>query len=263
MKKLNLHEKYIRDVKLNKVKILGIQIAILVGFIAIWEMLAYFRIIDDFITSSPSRIIKTLISLAQQDLMVHVWTTLIECILGFIISTILGCLIAISLWWSLTLRRVLEPYIVILNSLPKIALGPIIIIWVGAGMQAIVMMTILISVIITIISVLNGFLSCDEGKILLMRSMGASKLQILTRLIIPYSVPNFISVLKINVGMAWVGTIMGEYLVSSAGLGYLIIYGGQVFKLDLVMTSTVILCVMAGLMYMVVALIERRIKRFR
>lgn len=123
MKKLNLHEKYIRDVKLNKVKILGIQIAILVGFIAIWEMLAYFRIIDDFITSSPSRIIKTLISLAQQDLMVHVWTTLIECILGFIISTILGCLIAISLWWSLTLRRVLEPYIVILNSLPKIALG--------------------------------------------------------------------------------------------------------------------------------------------
>ena len=130
-------------------------------------------------------------------------------------------------------------------------------------MKAIVTMAVLICIIVTIISVLNGFLTADEGKILLLESMGASKFQILTKLILPYSIPNFISVLKINVGLAWVGTIMGEYLVSSAGLGYLIIYGGQVFKLDLVMTSTVILCILATLMYLAVALVEKQIIKKR
>ena len=104
---------------------------------------------------------------------------------------------------------------------------------------------------------LNSFLSCDEDKILLMKSMGANKFTILTKLVLPYSVPNFISMLKINVGMSWVGSIMGEYLSSSAGLGYLIVYGSQVFRLDLVMTSTVLLCILAGLMYFAVALLEK------
>ena len=157
----------------------------------------------------------------------------------------------------------LEPYIVTLNSLPKIALGPIIIVWMGAGMNAIVTMTVLICVVVTIIGVLGGFSSCSEGKLLLMRSMGANRRQIFFKLVLPQSLPNLISVLKINVGLAWVGTIMGEYLVSSAGLGYLIIYGGQVFKLDLVMTSTVILCVLAAVMYLGVALLERHVSSKR
>jgi len=123
------------------------------------------------------------------------------------------------------------------------------------------MMTVLICIIVTIISALNGLLATDEGKILLLRSMGASKWQILTKLVLPGAVPTFLSVLKINVGLAWVGTIMGEYLVSGAGLGYLIIYGGQVFKLDLVMTSTVILCFLAAIMYFAVALAERLLRR--
>ena len=131
----------------------------------------------------------------------------------------------------------------------------------GAGYKAIIMMTVLICIIVTIMSVLAGFMECDEDKILLMRAMGANKWQILCKLLLPGSLPNFISVLKINVGLAWVGVIMGEYLVSGAGLGYLIIYGGQVFKLDLVMTSTLILCLLAGLMYLSVALLERHVKR--
>lgn len=261
--KRTLHEQYLLDRKKKKLQILGLQIAILAGFLGLWELFARVDVIDPFITSSPWRVIKTLISMGGGDLMKHVGITLGECVLGFLIATVVGTLIAVVLWWSATLRRVLEPYIVVLNSLPKIALGPIIIVWVGAGYKAIVMMTVLICIIVTIMSVLSGFLSVDEGKLLLMRSMGASKLQILTKLILPYSVPNLISVLKINVGLSWVGVIMGEYLVSSAGLGYLIIYGGQVFKLDLVMTSTVILCVMAALMYLIVALIEKRVKRFR
>ena len=166
------------------------------------------------------------------------------------------------MWWSDYIRKVLEPYIVVLNSLPKIALGPIIIIWFGAGTTSIIVMAILITIIITTLTMLGAFLFCDNDKIMLLKSMGANKFQILLKLIIPNAIPEFISMLKINVGMTWVGTIMGEYLVSKAGLGYLIVYGGQVFQLDLVMTSTVILCILAGLMYFGVALLEKKLKKY-
>lgn len=262
-KPLTARDVYLKNIKRQKVKIAVMQAALLIIFIGLWQLLASTGIIDDFITSSPVRIIKTLSTLFSQGLMKHIGITLLECVIGFLISTVLGVVIAVGLWTSKTARHVLEPYIVTLNSLPKIALGPIIIVWMGAGMKAIVTMTVLICIIVTVISVLAGFMACDEGKIFLMRSMGASKMQIFTKLVFPQSVPNLISVLKINVGLAWVGTIMGEYLVSSAGLGYLIIYGGQVFKLDLVMTSTVILCVLAAVMYLGVALIEKRVGRGR
>lgn len=254
---------YLKSLKKKKIQIVVIQIALLVLFVGLWQLLASTGVIDDFITSSPVRIVKTFFSLIKQDLLMHVGITLLECIIGFALSVGLGFLIAVGLWASDTARRVLEPYIVTLNSLPKIALGPIIIVWMGAGMNAIITMTVLICVIVTVISILGGFLACDEGKILLMRSMGANKLQIFFKLVLPSSVPNLISVLKINVGLAWVGTIMGEYLVSGAGLGYLIIYGGQVFKLDLVMTSTVILCILAAVMYLGVALIEKHVSAKR
>ncbi len=250
---------YLKKIRRDKIKVAVLQAVILVAFLGLWQLLASTGIIDDFITSSPIRIIKMFSQLLSQDIFKHIGITLLECVIGFVVSGLLGFIIAVGLWASDTARRVLEPYIVTLNSLPKIALGPIIIVWMGAGMKAIVTMTVLICVIVTVISVLAGFLACDEGKILLMKSMGASKLQIFFKLVLPNSLPNLISVLKINVGLAWVGTIMGEYLVSSAGLGYLIIYGGQVFKLDLVMTSTVILCVLAALMYLAVALIEKKV----
>ncbi len=256
-------EKYLLGLRIKRVKVHIIQIVILVGFFATWEALAATEVIDDFITSSPSRIVKMMKELLRTGIFKHIGTTLYECLIGFFIATLGGSLVAVILWWSDTARRVLEPYLVVLNSLPKIALGPVIIIWVGAGAKAIIMMTVLICVIVTVISVLNGFMECSEDKILLMRSMGATKLQILFKLILPSSLPNFMSVVKINVGLAWVGAIMGEYLVSSAGLGYLIIYGGQVFKLDLVMASTLILCLLAALMYVVVSIIEKRLCRFR
>lgn len=262
-KPLAARDVYLKNIKMQKVKIVIMQISLLILFIGLWQLLASTGVIDDFITSSPVRIVKTLGTLFSQGLMKHIGITLLECVVGFIISTVLGMVIAVCLWSSETARRVLEPYIVTLNSLPKIALGPIIIVWMGAGMKAIVTMTVLICIIVTVISVQAGFMACDKGKIFLMRSMGASKSQIFFKLVFPQSIPNLISVLKINVGLAWVGTIMGEYLVSSAGLGYLIIYGGQVFKLDLVMTSTVILCVLAAVMYLGVALIEKRVARKR
>lgn len=252
------HLKYLKKRKSKKAFILSSQIGLLAIFLALWELLAQTGAINSFITSSPSKIIKTMGELLESgDLFKHMGVTLIETLAGFAIASFLGTLIAILLWWSESVRKILEPYLVVLNSLPKIALGPLIIIWVGAGTKAIIAICVLICIIITIITMLNAFMSCDEDKILLMKSMGASKFKILLKLILPYSVPNFISMLKINVGMSWVGSIMGEYISSSAGLGYLIVYGSQVFRLDLVMTSTVLLCILAGLMYFIVALIEK------
>lgn len=256
------HYEYLRKIKIKQVTILTIQIAILVAFFGFWELLTSLKVIDGFIMSSPSRIIKTIGDLYKSGtLFYHIGVTLYESVLAFIIATGVGFIIAVLLWWSEYFRRISEPYLVVLNSLPKIALGPIIIIWFGAGTKSIIVMAFLILIIITILSLLNAFMACDNDKILLLKSMGANKFQIFFKLVLPNSIPEFISVLKINVGMTWVGTIMGEYLVSRAGLGYLIVYGGQVFKLDLVMTGTVILCVLAAIMYSGVALLEKKFKK--
>lgn len=258
------HLKYLKNIRINKVLILTTQIGILIGLLLLWEVLTHFKVLDPLFFSSPSRIIKTTGEMfSDKEIYKHIGITLYECFLGFTISTVVGTLIAVGLWWSDYLRRVLDPYLVVLNSLPKIALGPVIIVLMGLGIKAIVTMAILICIIITITSVLNGMMSCDADKILLMKSMGASKFQILYKLLLPYSIPNLISVLKINIGLSWIGTIMGEYLTSRAGLGYLIVYGGQVFKMDLVMTSVFLLCVMAAGMYLLVSLIEKRINKAR
>jgi len=252
-------KKYLGKLKRKKIEIIIWQVSILIAFIFLWEIAVRLDWIDGFLFSSPSRVIAMVRRLLDDRIFFHIGVTLLECILGFLISTILGVLIAIGLWWSEKARRVLEPYLIVLNALPKVALGPMIIVWVGIGMQAIILMTVLICVIVTIVSILNGFLNIDEGKVLLLKSMGATKFQILYKLILPGSLPNILSALKINIGLAWVGTIMGEYLASRAGLGYLIIYGGQVFRMDLVVTSIVILCVLAALMYVGVAILEKKL----
>lgn len=256
------YKKYLRKKKISKFVVLSIQLGILILFVALWEILAVNGLIDTFILSSPSRIGKTIANLfTSGNLFYHIFTTLNEAIIGFLIATIGGYIIAIILWWNDYIRRILDPYIVVLNSLPKIALGPIIIIWVGVGTSAIVTMDILIMIVITIITMLNAFRQVEESKIMLLKSMGANKFQILFKLILPSALSEFISLLKINVGLTWVGTIMGEYLVSKAGLGYLIIYGSQIFNLDLVMTGTILLCILATLMYFIVAIIEKVVNK--
>ena len=258
------HAKFLHKLKKDKITITLFQISILIIILGVWEILGQLKLINTFITSSPSRIMSTIVTLFESgDLWYHMGITLFETMVGFVIATLLGSIIAIALWWSEKLRKILDPYIVVLNSLPKIALGPLIIIWVGAGMQSIITICVLVLIIITVISMLNAFTECDKDKILLMRSMGASKWQILTKLVLPNALPQFVSILKINVGMSWVGSIIGEYLVSSAGLGYLIVYGSQVFQLDLVMSSIVLLCILAGMMYGIVSIIEKKITKSR
>lgn len=250
-------KKYLNKIKLEKILVLASQILVLVAFLGIWEFAASKGIIDSFITSSPSRILKTFANFASNDLLMHTKVTCYETIVGFLLGTILGIIVAIILWWSKFISKVLEPYLVVLNSLPKVALGPIIIIWVGAGTKAIIVMAIAISLIVTILDILNGFLNTDKELIKMAKSLNASKFQILTKIVIPANISTFINSLKISIGLSLVGVISGEFLISKAGLGYLITYGGQVFKLDLVMSSVIILGIVAGLMYLAVTLLEK------
>ncbi len=251
---------YLRKIKAKRVAILTVQLLILVCFFALWELAARLKWIDPFITSQPSRVLRTIGNLYSEDqLFRHIGSTCLETIAGFTIGTVLGTLAAVMLWWSNFLARVLEPYLVVLNSLPKIALGPIFIIWIGPGPSAIIVMALAISLIVTILEVLNGFLSADQEKIKLIQTFGGNRLQVFTKVVLPSNIPAIINSLKINVGLSWVGVIVGEFLVSRQGLGYLIVYGGQVFQLDLVMTSVLILCVAAALMYQGVVWIEKRL----
>ena len=251
-------QKYLKKVKLRKIEILATQVLLVIAFIAIWEILAQTGKIDSFITSQPSRIVNTFMNLTSNDLLEHLKITCIETFVGFLLGTFAGAIIAIILWWSPFISKVSEPFLVVLNSLPKTALGPVIIIWVGAGMPAIIVMAISISLIVTILEILNGFLHTDEEKIKMAKTFNASKVQVLTKIVIPSNISTFFNTLKVNIGLSLLCVISGEFLVSKGGLGYLIVYGGQVFQLDLVMTSVIILAVVAALMYQSIVLLEKK-----
>lgn len=251
---------YLKKVQVKKVATWLIRLLILMLIFAFWEIAARLKLIDAFITSQPSRMIKTLINLYREgQLFIHIGVTCLETIAGFIIGTLVGTFIAVLLWWSDFTSHVLEPYLVVLNSLPKVALGPIFIIWIGAGPASIIVMALAISLIVTIMEVLNAFIGTDEEKIKLVETLGANHYQVFLKVVLPSNIPAMINALKVNVGLSWVGVITGEFLVSKAGLGYLIVYGGQVFQLDLVMTSVIILAVAAALMYQGVVWIEKRL----
>ena len=255
---------YLRGVRRDKIKVILSQILLLALLLGLWELAATLGWINPFITSQPSGVARTIVNLYRSgDLFRHVGITVLETVIGFVLGTILGTLAAIILWWSEALARVLDPYLVVLNSLPKVALGPIIIVWIGSGPSAIVFMALLVSVVVTIIGVHAGFTQVDPERIKLLTTFGATKHQILQKAVLPGSIPTIISALKINVGLSWVGVIVGEFLVSKAGLGYLAVYGGQVFRLNLVMTSVIILGIAAALMYLAVVLLERLFIRWQ
>lgn len=248
---------YLKSRKRTKRLVMFCQIGILVLLVTVWELAAQFNLIDNFILSQPSRIGSTFINMAQYDLMNHVWVTVFETLVGFVLGVISGTCLAVVLWWSSFVAKVSEPYLVVLNSLPKIALGPVIIIIVGAGTEAIIFMALAISLIVTVLEMLNGFRHTDSEYIRMASTFGATKAQIFLKVVFPYNIATLFNSLKINIGLSLVGVIAGEFLVSKAGLGYLIVYGGQVFKMDLVMSSVIILAAVAALMYEAVVLLQK------
>lgn len=254
------HLKYLKSKKKRKFLIHLFQILLLVTLILVWELLAKYELINTFISSSPSRIVNTIIGLYKDNnLFNHIWTTIYETILSFGIGTLIGLLIAIILWWNNFIYKVVDPYLTIINSLPKVAIGPIIIIYFGANINSIIIMALLISVIVTIITVYNGFIETDQNKVNLLKSFKASKYQIFKYVILPSSYSTIISSLKINISMTLIGVIMGEFLVSKQGIGYLITYGSQVFNLNLVMSGIIILMIVSYLMYLIVSYIEKKL----
>ncbi len=248
---------YLQTVQTRKRRILFCQIGILVLFVAVWELAATIGLIDSFVFSKPSRILQTYLSMAQNGLLTHIGVTVFETLTGFLLGAVSGTALAIILWWSPFIAKVSEPYLVVLNSLPKIALGPVIIIIAGAGTKAIIVMALAISLIVTVLEMLGGFHRTDGELIRMAESFGAKRQQIFIKIVFPYNIATLFDSLKINIGLSLVGVIAGEFLVSKAGLGYLIVYGGQVFKLDLVMASVIILSAVAALMYEAVHLLQK------
>ena len=249
--------RYLNGRQKRKRLILITQILILAIIIMTWEIGAITSAIDSFIVSSPMRIWRTILNFRNNQLLFHIGVTFFETMIGFVLGATLGILIAFILWWSSFLAKVMDPYLVVINALPKIALGPVIIIWVGAGMQAVIVMALAISLVVTILEMLSGFINTDAELIKMAQTFHANKLQTFMKIVFPYNLHTLFNCLKINIGLSLVGVIAGEFLVSRAGLGYLIIYGGQVFQMDLVMTSVIILAGLAALLYGVVVLVEK------
>ena len=254
------YRKYLKNIKIKKVMIVVCQILILLVLLIGWQYLADHNYINTFISSSPKLVWETIVNLYNSnDLWHHIWVTTYETVISFALGTIMGILIAIILWCNKFGAKVIDPYLTILNSLPKVSLGPILIIWIGANTRAIIVMALLVSLIITIVTVYNGFMSVDNNKINLLKSFKANRYQILKYLVLPSNYKTIISSLKINISMSLIGVIMGELLVSKNGIGYLIMYGSQVFNLDLVMSGIIILMVVSYVMYLIISYLEKKL----
>lgn len=251
---------FIKQIKRNKLIVTVTQISIIIIFLVTWEILTHYNIINSFVYSSPSKILFTIKSLiATNSLLPHIFTTLFEVLIAFGLGISLGFIVSILFYIFPLLAKICDPFLTILNSLPKVALGPIIIIIGGANIKSVIIMAILINLIVSITTIYNGFLNTDKTKIKMFKTFGATKKQILTDLIIPSSYTTIISSLKLNIALTLIGVITGEFLVSKKGIGYLIIYGTQVFNLDLVMSGILLLLIISYCLYRLVVTIENKL----
>lgn len=251
------YQQYLKTQKRRLWMIRLAQLLVFTAFIVLWELAAQWKWVDSMLTSRPSQLIISFQELAVKgNLFKHTWTTSLETLIGIVVSMVLGIGIAIVFWWSTFASKVLEPYIVVLNALPKVALGPIFYIWLG-DRYSVYGMAIAISIIVTIIMIESGFKEISKTKLKLMESFGATHWQMLRMVLLPASIPNVIATLKVNVGLTLVGVIMGEFLSSKAGLGYMIIYGGQVFQMNMVMVSIAMLAALSVVLYGLVNVVGR------
>lgn len=254
-------QEYIAKEIMRRRQVRILRVMLLVLLLALWELCASLGIINDFIFSSPSRIVSCFWSMAVDgSIFRHIGITLMETLVSFGLVIVIGLLMAVILWTGKSVSEVLEPYLVMLNSLPKSALAPILIVWLGNNVKTIIVAAVSVAVFGSILTLHTGFLSMDPDKIKLIYSLGGTKKDVLTKVMLPGSVPLIISNMKVNIGLCLVGVIIGEFLAANQGLGYLIIYGSQVFKMDLVVMSIVILCIVSAVLYQGISLLEKRIQ---
>ena len=252
---LNAHKKRRRMITFMRV-------FLLILFLAVWELCSDLDVIDAFFFSSPRRVVVNFVTLLEENsLLTHIGVTLYETLLSFLLVFLISMICATVLWYSSRLSEILEPYLVVLNSLPKSALAPLLIVWLGTGMNTIIVAGMSVALFGAIISLYTGFRQVDEEKIRLIYTLGGSRRDSLFKVVLPGSIPIILSTMKVNIGLALVGVIIGEFLAARRGLGYLIIYGSQVFQLDMVITSILILCVIAMGLYQVIQGIEKFYKK--
>ena len=250
---------YLKKIKRDNLLIFLTQIIIIISFLLTWELLSKYNIINSFIFSSPSKIIKTLISLiSNHNFFNHLYTTTKEVLISFSLGFIISLIISILFYLVKPIYKVFDPFITMLNSLPKVAIGPLILIWCGANIKSVIIMALLINLIVSLVTIYTGMVNVNKNHLLLFKSFKASKLQTLYYLIIPSSLSSIISSIKLNLSLSFIGVIMGEFLVSKEGIGYLIIYGTQVFNLDLVLTGVAVLIILSYIFYKPIAILESK-----
>jgi NitT/TauT family transport system permease protein len=244
----------------SRLAVRATQLATLLTFLLLWEILPREQIINPLFTSYPSAIWPTFLEMLkttpqQPSILTHTWSTVVATVIGFTAAMVVGTVMAAALWWWKYLYQVLDPYLVVANAMPKTAFVPIFYVWLGATLS-IYGMSLAISLFITVLMIYSGFQGVDLNKIKLAQTFGASKIQILTKVVLPGSVPTFIAALKVNAGLSLVGVIVGEFQSASFGLGYLIQYGSQIFKMNIVMTAVTILVIVSSLMYLAISWLE-------
>lgn len=257
---LTQQEIYIKSYQKHHKQITSYRFVILVLFLIFWEICADKGFIDSFFFSSPSRVLILFGKMCMDfSILYHIGITLLETVISFLLVFLVSLLAATLLWYSPKLSEVLEPYLIVLNSLPKSALAPLFIVWLGTGITTIIVAGISVALFGSIISFYSSFKQCDREKITLIYTLGGSNRDAFRKVVLPSSIPVLLSTTKVNIGLALVGVIIGEFLAARCGLGYLIIYGSQVFQLNLVIMSIFLLCIIAMVFYKMVQLAERRI----
>lgn len=255
---LSNQELYLRQQKRKKQLINCMRVILFVSFFFFWELAARLNWIDDFIFSSPSRVAQTLVEMISDgSFFGHLRITLIETIVSFLLVIGVTLAVTVLLWLNEGISKTLEPYLVVLNSLPKSALAPLLIVWLGANYRTIIVTGMSVAIFGSILSLYTNFMEVEQDKIKLIRTLGGNRKDILAKVMIPANIPNILSLMKVDIGLCLVGVIIGEFIASRQGLGYLIIYGSQVFKLDWVLMSILILCVIAMILYGIISGIQR------
>lgn len=251
--------RYLQNIKKRKIRIHMIRIFIIAAFLILWEVTASCGIIDSFFFASPSRLIRCFLTLTKENaLFVHIAVTLLETAVSFLLVTLLSLLCAILLWYFHTAAKATEPYLVILNSLPKSALAPLLIVWFGGNMKTIIITGLSVAIFGSILSLYRGFQEVEPDKYKLIATLGGTKKDTLFKIILPSNIPNLLTIMKVNIGLCLVGVIIGEFIAARRGLGYLIIYGSQVFKMDWVILSILILCIIAFALYQIITVTEKK-----
>jgi NitT/TauT family transport system permease protein len=242
--------------------ILAVQIGVLIGIVALWEIGATAGVIDAFFWSQPSAIFHTLtIFFTEGDAWTDIGFTFRSTLIGFLLGTSVGSLLGLSFWWSRNYAAIVQPYIICFESLPKLALAPLVVLVFGIGLASKIAIATALTVVVSTLTTYAGVKAVDPDGERLFYSLGATRLQVFRKLVVPSCLPWIISVLRVNIGLALTGAIVGEFIASQHGLGRAILYAGQTYDIALVWVAVSVLSTLAVAMYVAVSWLERVLRK--